>query len=410
MNNPGKQVLEGIRILDLSVMTAGPVGTMLLADLGADVIKVEEPSHGDLSRGLGNLFLNGESVQFLSQNRNKRSIRIDLKRPEGVALFLRLAKDADVIVENFRPGTVKKLGIDYEAVKAVNPGIIYASGSAFGQDGPYAMWPANDPIVQALSGLMEMTGEPDGPPVRIGAPLPDFGTATLMAFGITAALLHRFRTGEGQQLDASLLSASIFSTIPRDGETLVSGKSPERLGSGHPTMVPYRNFVGSDGQFFFAACFTGKFWANLCNTIGRPDLLTDPRFKSNTDRTQNRVELDDILSGIFAQRPTHEWVAILSAADVPAAKVQTYLEALTEDPQVMHNKTLVEIQHPVAGPIKTLAHPVNFSKTPAIYRKPPPVLGEHSRDVLADFGFSEVEIAVFLASGVVSASRLENKT
>ena len=408
MNDPGKQVLEGIRILDLSVMTAGPVGTMLLADLGADVIKVEEPGHGDLSRGLGNLFLNGESVQFLSQNRNKRSIRIDLKQPEGVALFLRLAKDADVIVENFRPGTVKKLGIDYEAVKAVNPGIIYASGSAFGQDGPYAMWPANDPIVQAVSGLMEMTGEPDGPPVRIGAPLPDFGTAALMAFGITAALLHRLRTGEGQQLNVSLLSSSIFSTIPRDGETLISGKSPERLGSGHPTMVPYRNYLGSDKQFFFAACFTGKFWANLCNTIGRPDLLTDPRFKTNTDRTQNRDELDAILISIFAQRPAQEWVAILTVADVPAAKVQTYHEALTEDPQVRHNKTLVEIQHPVAGAIKTLAHPVNFSKTPATYRKPPPVLGEHSRSVLADFGFSETEIVALQASGVVRASRLED--
>ncbi|MDB5840832.1 MAG: coA-transferase family protein [Herminiimonas sp.] len=407
MSNTGKQILEGIRILDLSVMTAGPVGTMLLADLGADVIKIEEPGHGDLSRGLGNLFMNGESVQFMSQNRNKRSIRIDLKQPEGVALFLRLAKDADVIVENFRPGTVKKLGIDYDVVKEINPGIIYASGSAFGQDGPYAMWPANDPIVQAVAGLMEMTGEPDGPPVRIGAPLPDFGTASMMAFGVTAALLHRFRTGEGQQLNVSLLSSSIFSTIPRDGETLVSGKSPERFGSGHPTMVPYRNYQGSDGQYFFAACFTVKFWANLCNTIGRPDLLTDPRFKTNTERTQNREALDTILSDIFATRPASEWVAILSAADVPAAKVQTYLEALTADPQVKHNKTLVPMQHPVAGDIQTLANPVNFSKTPATYRKPPPVLGEHSRDVLADFGFSVAEIAALQASGVVSGSRLE---
>jgi formyl-CoA transferase len=220
MKQSGNQILQGIRILDLSVMTAGPVGTMLLADLGADVIKIEEPGAGDLSRGLGNLFMNGESVQFLSQNRNKRSIRLDLKQPEGVATFLRLARNADVIMENFRPGTVKKLGIDYEAVKAVRPDIIYASASAFGQDGPYAMWPANDPIVQAVSGLMEMTGEPGGPPVRLGAPLPDFGTASLLAFAITAALLHRFRTGEGQQLDVSLLSASIFSTIPRDGETL----------------------------------------------------------------------------------------------------------------------------------------------------------------------------------------------
>lgn len=408
MSQVGSQVLQGIRILDLSVMTAGPVGTMLLADLGADVIKIEEPGTGDLSRALGNLFMNGESVQFMSQNRNKRSIRLDLKKPEGVALFMRLVKDADVVVENFRPGTVKKLGIDYDAVKAVKPDIIYASASAFGQDGPYAMWPANDPIVQAISGLMEMTGEPGGPPVRLGAPLPDFGTASMLAFSITAALLHRFRTGEGQRLDVSLLSASIFSTIPRDGEALISGTSPERLGSGHPTMVPYRNYLGSDGHFFFAACFTGKFWNNLCHTLRRPELLTDPRFKTNTDRTQHRAELDEILSGIFAQRPAHEWVEILSRGDVPAAKVQTYHEALTEDPQVKHNRTLVDLEHPVAGAIRTLSHPVNYSKTPAAYRKPPPVHGEHTREILADFGLSATEIAALEKSGIVSASRLED--
>jgi crotonobetainyl-CoA:carnitine CoA-transferase CaiB-like acyl-CoA transferase len=407
MNQITQQVLSGIRILDLSVMTAGPVGTMLLADLGADVIKVEEPGTGDLSRALGNQFINGESVQFMSQNRNKRSIRIDLKQPEGVATFLRLAKDVDVVVENFRPGAVQKLGVDYAAVKAVNPNVIYVSASAFGQDGPYAQWPANDPIVQAISGLMEMTGEPDGPPVRLGAPLPDFGTAALLAFAVTSALFHRLRTGEGQKIEVSLLSTAIFSTIPRDGETLMSGKSPERLGSGHPTMVPYRNFLGSDGQFFFAACFTGKFWANLCNTLGRPELLTDPRFKTNTDRTVHRAELDTILGDIFVQRPADEWVQVLSAADVPAAKVQTYHEALTADLQVKHNRTLVDIAHPVAGPIRTLSHPVTFSQTPAAYRKAPPVHGQHTREILDDFGFSAAEIAELEARGVVSGSRLE---
>ncbi len=408
MNAQGKQVLEGIRILDLTVMTAGPVGMMLLADLGADVIKVEEPETGDLSRSLGNQFINGESTQFLAQNRNKRSIRIDLKQPEGVATFLRLAREVDVVVENFRPGTVKKLGIDYDAVKAVNPDIIYASASAFGQDGPYAMWPANDPIVQAVSGLMEMTGEPDGPPVRVGCPLPDFGGATLLAFSITAALLHRFRTGEGQQLDVSLLSATIFSTIPRDGETLVTGRSPERLGSGHPSIVPYRNFLGSDKHFFFIACITGKFWANMCRALDRADLLSDPRFVTNSDRTRHRAELDTILSEIFSTRPAHEWVAILSAADVPAAKVQSHHEALTQDPQVKHNGTVVEPTHPVAGTVKTIAHPVNFAKTPASYRRPAPVHGEHTREILADFGFAAAEIAALESSGVVRASRLDD--
>ena len=225
--------LSGYTILDLSVMTAGPVGTMLLGDLGADVIKVEEPARGDLARDLGNQFVNGESVQFMSQNRNKRSLRLDLKSPAGKAVFLRMAKTADVIVENFRPGTVDRLGIGYEAVRAVNPQIIYASASAFGQSGPYAAWPANDPIVQAVAGLMAMTGEADGLPVRLGAPLPDFGAAAMMALGITTALLHRERTGVGQRIDTSLLAAALFSTIPRDGETVRSGKAPSRLGSVH---------------------------------------------------------------------------------------------------------------------------------------------------------------------------------
>ena len=200
MSDQDKQMpLSGYTILDLSVMTAGPVSTMLLGDLGADVIKVEEPKRGDLARDLGNQFVNGESVQFLSQNRNKRSLRLDLKSASGRAVFLRLAKNADVILENFRPGTVDRLGIGYDAVRAINPKIIYASGSAFGQSGPYAGWPANDPIVQAVAGLMDMTGEPGGLPVRVGAPLPDFGAAAMLAFGVTAALLHRERSGEGRE-------------------------------------------------------------------------------------------------------------------------------------------------------------------------------------------------------------------
>jgi len=230
--------LSGYRILDLSVMTAGPVGTVLLGDLGADVIKVEEPNQGDLARNLGNQFVSGESVQFLSQNRNKRSIRLDLKSASGRDVFLRMVEQADVVVENFRPGTVDRLGIGYDVVKERNPRIIYASVSAFGQSGPYAGWPANDPIVQAVAGLMDMTGEPGGNPVRVGAPLPDFGAAAMLAFGVVSALLHRERHGVGQKIDTSLLSAALLSTIPRDGETLRSGKSPKTPGQRSPDHGP----------------------------------------------------------------------------------------------------------------------------------------------------------------------------
>ena len=410
MSEQAKQLpLSGYIILDLSVMTAGPVSTMLLGDMGADVIKVEEPKRGDLARDLGTQFINGESVQFLSQNRNKRSLRLDLKSPKGREVFLRLAKNADVIVENFRPGTVDRLGIGYEAVRAVNPKIVYASASAFGQSGPYAGWPANDPIVQAVAGLMDMTGEPGGLPVRVGAPLPDFGAAAMMALGITTALLHRERTGEGQKLDTSLLSAALFSTIPRDGETVRSGKSPARLGSGHPTMVPYRNYEGSDGQYFFAAYFTDKFWNNLCNALGRPELINDERFKNNTLRTANRHQIDGILEDEFAKHPAAHWVKTLSDADVPCAMVQDYHTALTTDPQVKHIGAVIEMNHPVAGPMTNLANPVNLHGTPAEMRRPPPVLGEHSEEVLKQNGFTAKEMDELLTSGVVRASRLASK-
>lgn len=400
--------LSGYTILDLSVMTAGPVGTMLLGDMGADVIKIEEPARGDLARDLGNQFVNGESVQFMSQNRNKRSMRLDLKSPEGRAVFLRMAKTADAIVENFRPGTVDRLGIGYEAVRVMNPKIIYASASAFGQTGPYAAWPANDPIVQAVAGLMDMTGEVGGLPVRLGAPLPDFGAAAMMALGITTALLHRERTGVGQRLDTSLLGAALFSTIPRDGETIRSGKAPSRLGSGHPTMVPYRNYEGSDGQYFFAACFTEKFWTNLCRALSRTDLLGDQRFANNTQRTANRHDLDNILEGEFSKHPAAYWVKTLSNADVPCAAVQDYHTALTTDPQIQHTGAVLHLDHPVAGAMTNIANPITLHGTPVEIRRPPPVLGQHSEEVLRDHGFSEAEIDSLKGRGVVRGSRLDD--
>lgn len=400
--------LSGYTILDLSVMTAGPVGTMLLGDMGADVIKIEEPTRGDLARDLGNQFVNGESVQFMSQNRNKRSLRLDLKSPEGKAVFLRMVKTADVVVENFRPGTVDRLGIGYAAVQAVNPMIVYASASAFGQTGPYAAWPANDPIVQAVAGLMDMTGEAGGLPVRLGAPLPDFGAASMMALGIVTALLHRERTGVGQRLDTSLLAAALFSTIPRDGETIRSGKAPARLGSGHPTMVPYRNYEGADGKYFFAACFTEKFWTNLCKVLGRTDLLDDERFTDNTRRTVNRHELDGILEGVFAKHPAMYWVNTLSEGDVPCAAVQDYHTALTTDPQILHTGAVVHFDHPVAGPMTNLVNPINLHSTPVEIRRPPPVLGQHSEEVLIEHGFSVVEIDDLKTRGIIRGSRLND--
>lgn len=393
--------LEGIRILELSIMTAGPVGTMMLGDLGADVIKVEEIGRGDYSRNLGAVFRNGECTQFMAQNRNKRSLRLDLKKPEGRALLLRLAAQVDVVTENFRPGTVDKLGVGFEAVKAVNPRIVYASLSAFGQTGPYAHLPANEPVVQALSGLMAMTGEPERP-ARIGNPYPDFGGAALMAFGICAALLRRERTGEGGKVELSLLEGAMFSVIPRDGETFVTGKGPERMGTAHPVFVPYQNFKGADGGEFFLSCFTDGFWRSLCDAVGKPDWVEDARFKDNPSRCANRDQLIPALEAIFASRPVAHWVKVLGEKNVPAAPVQDLNTALREDPQVRHLGMVVEQDHPRAGKLETLRTPVNFIGAPHRFRRPPPVFGQHSEEILREFHLTDDEIAGLMAAGVVA--------
>ncbi len=400
----GRGLLSGYRVLDLTIMTAGPVGTMLLGDLGADVIKVEEIRKGDLSRGMGTVFVNGESSQFMSENRNKRSLRVDLKRPEGRDLVLRLAERCDVVTENFRPGTVDRLGVGYEDVRRVRPDIVYASVSAFGQSGPYAHLPANDPVIQAVSGLMAMTGEPDGPAMRIGNPYPDFGGAALLAFAVTAALLHRERTGEGQKLDLSLLEGAVFSTIPRDGETLITGKPPARLGSASPVFTPYQSFDGADGQAFFLSCFNEKFWHALCDVLGRPEWLTDPRFATNRARCENRGELIPRLAAIFATRPAVEWVHTLGRRGVPAGLVQDLNQALREDPQLAYLGVLVEQDHPRAGRIETLATPVRFEKTPSAYRRPPPVLGEHTEEILRETGLDDAAIARLTEAGIVAGT------
>lgn len=396
------QPLSGYRILDLTVMTAGPVGTMILGDTGADVIKIEEIESGELSRGMGTVYVGKESANFLSQNRNKRSVRLDLKSQAGRETFLKMAARADVITENFRPGTMDRLGIGYEAVRAVNPKIVFASISAFGQSGPYAHLPANDPIIQALSGVMAMTGDADGGPARVGTPMPDFNAAALLAFSVTAALLHRERTGEGQRLDLSLLGATVFSTLPRDGETFITGKSPQRLGSGHPSFCPYRNFSGSEGDLFFLACFTEKFWGALCKALKRPDLAQDARSRTNVARCANRGFVDAELQAEFSRRGTDEILTLCAEFNVPAARVQNLMQALREDPQIRHNRMTMEVQHPTAGRFEMLALPINFHGTPAEYRRAAPLLGQHTREVLAEFGFGDDEIEALRTARVVA--------
>lgn len=403
-----KLPLSGYRILDLTVMTAGPVGTMMLADIGADVIKIEELVGGELCRNMGNIYIEGEGSNFLSQNRNKRSVRLDLKKPEGKAVFLKMAEQADVIIENFRPGTVDRLGIGYEDVRAKNPKIVYASISAFGQTGPYAHLPANDPVIQALSGLMAMTGEADGPPVRVGSPLPDFNAAALLCFAVSTALLHRERTGEGQRVDLSLMGGTLFGLIPRDGETLRTHKSPPRYGSGHPAFVPYRNFKSKEGDYFFLACFTEKFWSSLCDAIQRPDLKTDARFSTNVNRSKNRALIDDELQAVFSNFEMADLMKQFEKHNVPGAPIQDLHTALTKDPQIAHNNTIISLEHPTAGTVEMIAHPVNYHSTPAQYRVAAPRLGEHTFEVLREFSFNPAEIERLEDRGVVAGLDLKS--
>lgn len=392
--------LSGYRILDLSMIMAGPICTMLLADMGADVIKVEPPGGGDLSRSLGTVYLGGVSTQYLASNRGKRSITLDLREDAGREVFYRLVPRADVIVENFRPGVVARLGVDYETLRNYRADIIYCSISAFGQTGPYSDRPANDPIVQAISGLMALTGERGGPPLRVGNPAPDFGGASLACYAICAALYHRERTGKGQKIELSLLDAMIYSLIPREGEVLATGKEHERYGTGHPTFVPYQAFEARDQRWVFLSCFTEKFWRNLCQVLGRPDLAEDPRFLTNPDRVKHRDELVSILEEIFKARPAAEWVERLNAGEVPCGPVNDLGQAM-EDPQVIHNQMAVELEHPRAGKFKSLAHPVKFLRTPPRYGVPPPELGQQTEEILREVGYTEAQIQALRAQEVI---------
>ncbi len=389
--NETKQILAGIRILDMSIMTAGPCGTQLLGDLGADVIKIEQPGSGDYSRGLGFTKIAGINTQFLSQNRSKRSLTLNLNTPEGREVFFRLAPTADVAVENFRPGTVAKLGVDYDSLKRVKPDIIYISISAFGQTGPYSLLPANDPVVQAIGGLMSMTGEEGGGPVRVGNPAPDFGTGALVATGIMAALLHRQRTGEGQKLELSLLDTTLFSLVPMEGEFFMTGKLPPRMGSARKDFAPTGSFETAEGKWIYLSVLSEEPWAGLCTALERPEWHTDPRYRDNAGRVAHRAALAGEIRACLRQKPLAYWIERLDGHEVPWGPVHTVTEAL-HDPQTRHNGMLIDMQHPVAGKITLMGHPVKFERTPAQYRLPPPGLGEHAEGVLRDAGYTDEQI------------------
>jgi crotonobetainyl-CoA:carnitine CoA-transferase CaiB-like acyl-CoA transferase len=397
MNGP----LDGIRVLELCQVMAGPTCGMLLADLGADVVKVEKLPGGDDTRSYDKPQVNGESAAFLAMNRNKRSIALDLKRPDGQAVLKRMVADADVLVENFRKGTMEKFGLGYDVLRAVNPRLVYCAITGYGRSGPYADKGGFDLIAQGISGLMSITGEPGQEPVKCGPPVCDINAGMLGALGIVAAYVHRLRSGEGQMVDTSLLEAGIHTTFWHSAIFLATGVSPEPAGSAHVLSAPYQAFRTRDGWVTIGGANPAN-WERLARMMELPELLDDPRFRTNSDRMHNRAALVEILSGKTRERTTRELVAALDAAGIPAGPVNRIGEMLA-DPHVLAREMLVETDHPVAGPTKALGVPVKLSRTPGSVRRPAPVLGQHTREVLREAGYRDVEIDALVESGVALA-------
>ena len=372
--------LSGVRVLDLTRVVAGPYCSMFLGDLGAEVVKVEQPGAGDDTRGWGPPFAGGESAYYLCINRNKQSLTLDLKSKRAVELLRDLVKAADVIIENFRPGTMERLGLGEKELRELNPRLIYASLTGFGADGPMSDWPGYDLIVQAWGGLMSITGTPEGEPVKVGVAIIDLVAGLMLGKAVAAALFAREKIGVGQRIDTSLLEAEVASLINVGSNYLVGGKVPTRWGNAHPNIVPYQNFQTADGYLVIGVA-SEVIWKRFCEAVGQRDLINDPRFADNSKRVENRSELIAILSKTFLQRRNDAWFKLLTDAEVPCAPVQT-IDQVFQDPQVLQRDMLIEVDHPTAGKVRMAGIPVKFSVTPASVRMPPPLLGEHNDAIL----------------------------
>jgi crotonobetainyl-CoA:carnitine CoA-transferase CaiB-like acyl-CoA transferase len=395
-------VLEGVRILDISQGAAGPTCGMLLGDLGAVVVKLEPPG-GEWGRGLGPPFLHGVSAAFLGMNRGKRSVGLDLKRPGAAEAVLRLAAGCDVVLESFRPGVADRLGVGYQAMQAVNPRLVYAAISAFGQEGPWRDLPGVDGVVQAMSGVMSVTGTADGPPVKVGVPAGDMLGGIFASQAVLAGLLARERTGTGQRVDLSLLDALLAFQIVPFSMYQASGEAPGRQGSAAPYASPNEAFATSDGHVQIAA-YTPARWPALCNVLGVPELATDPRFSTNGERVVERHSLHTILERIFATRTTAEWIGLLQEADIICGPLLDYGQLTSEEHFKLHAMT-ASAEHRAFGAMTTVRGPVRFSQSQAEVRTcTPAIAGEHTREILTEAGLQESEIADLLASGAAFVS------
>jgi len=372
-------VLSDVVVVDLSRVLAGPYCTMILGDLGATVIKVEQPGRGDDTRQFGPPYIAGESAYYLGLNRNKYSILLDFSTPEGKQRLLELIRTATVLVENFRPGTLQRQGLDYETLKAINPGLIYCSISGYGQTGPYASRPGYDFVAQAESGVMAVTGEIDGDPQRVGSPVGDVSAGMFACTAILAALRVRDRTGQGQHIDIALIETTMSLLSNVASNYLISGEEASRFGNGHPNIVPYQAFHTRDGHVV-VSCGNDRLYQSLCRLLGREDLASDPRFATNPQRVRNRNELVPVLQEAFLARTTDEWLPELRAAGIPCGPINS-VSQIFNDPHIQARGYVWECDHPTAGKIKLAGSPMHFSETPTRLYKAPPLLGEDDEKV-----------------------------
>jgi crotonobetainyl-CoA:carnitine CoA-transferase CaiB-like acyl-CoA transferase len=394
--------LAGIRVLDFSHQAAGPWCTSLLGDMGADVVKIEKPGRGDSIRYAdrsGRLPPEIGGLNFQGLNRNKRGMTIDIGTDQGVALVKRLAAQADVVVENFRPGVMDRHDIGYAGLRAVNPRLVYCSITAFGPRGPLAQKPGMDLIIQATGALMGHTGEEDGPPIKSAPPVADINTGIYAAYGILGALFERERSGEGQHVEVAMLDAVLSLFADNAANVLTENVRFGKFGSGHPDLVPYQAFPASDG-YFIIACLTNAFYKRLAAALGRDDLLNDPRFATNPSRVKHRQHVVGVLSEIFKQNTCDHWIALLEANDIPTCRVNR-LEDVLHSEQIKVNGLVVERDDPQRGHISVLGPPVHLSRTPTTFERLAPIIGEHTDQVLREYGLSDAEIADLHGSKVV---------